>query len=110
MTNQNDAMEALNQSVDSNLNVQSGNYSMQTNRIDADDYQTNSSYSCWGYWQNQYYPYVIRESYPVYLQEKAVDKGKQAFEIIKMLNDKGLTRIEKVKDFIEAMDSLLKIL
>lgn len=62
----------------------------------------------WNYWQNQYYPYVIRESYPIYIQEKAMDKGKQAFEILKALMDKGLVKVDKVKDFIEAMDVLLK--
>lgn len=64
----------------------------------------------WQYWQNGYYPYVIKESYPVYIQERAMDKGKQAFEILKALMDKGLVKIDKVKDFIEAMDTLLKTL
>lgn len=64
----------------------------------------------WGFWQNQYYPNVIRESYPIYIQEKAMDKGKQAFEILKALMDKGLVKVDKVKDFIEAMDTLLKAL
>lgn len=64
----------------------------------------------WDYFQNYYYPYVIRESYPVYLKEKSVDKGKQAFEILKALQDKKLLQVEKVSDFIEAMDSLIKIL
>lgn len=64
----------------------------------------------WGYWQDQYYPQVIRESYPVYIRERAMDKGKQAFEILKALMDKNLVKIDKVKDFIEAMDTLLKTL
>lgn len=64
----------------------------------------------WDYYQNWYYPLVIRESYPVYIQEKALDKGKQAFEILKTLQDKKLLNIEKVSDFIEAMDSLIKVL
>jgi len=66
--------------------------------------------SAWDYYQNYYYPYVIKESYPVYIQERAQDKGKQAFEIIKILKDKGLVKIKKVEDFIEAMDELIKIL
>jgi len=53
---------------------------------------------------------VIKESYPVYVQEKAVDSGKKAFEIIKMLNDKNLVNLKTVKDFIEIMDCLIKIL
>jgi hypothetical protein len=64
----------------------------------------------WNYWQNQYYPYVILESYPIYIQEKAIDKGKLAFELLKALMDKGLVKVDKVKDFIEAMDTILKTL
>ena len=66
--------------------------------------------SLWGYWQNCYYPYVIRESYPIYIQERAMDKGKQAFELLKVLMDKKLLKVEKVSDFIEAMDAILKTL
>lgn len=73
-------------------------------------YPTNSCGTLWGYWQNQYYPYVIRESYPIYIQEKAMDKGKHAFELLKALMDKGLVKVDKVKDFIEAMDTILKTL
>ena len=74
--------------------------------------KTNAFYSCtpWDYWQNFYYPQVIRESYPVYIRERAEDKGKQAFEIIKMLQDKKLIKFDKVSEFIEAMDALIKIL
>lgn len=66
--------------------------------------------SLWKYWHQDYYPHVIKESYPVYIQERAMDKGKQAFEILKALMDKGLVKVDKVKDFIEAMDVLLKTL
>lgn len=66
--------------------------------------------SCWGAWTGWYYPQVIRESYPVYLQERAKDSGKQAYEIIKALQDKKLMKLEKVSDFIEAMDTLIKVL
>lgn len=64
----------------------------------------------WSYWTDHYYPSVIRESYPVYIQERAQDKGKQAFEIIKALQDKKLMKLDKVSDFIEAMDTLIKTL
>lgn len=66
--------------------------------------------SCWDYWQNNYYPNVIHTSYPVYIQERAKDSGKHAFEIIKALQDKKLIKLDKVGDFIEAMDTLIKIL
>lgn len=66
--------------------------------------------SGWQYWQNDYYPNVIHHSYPLYLQERAKDSGKQAFEVLKALQDKKILNIEKVSDFIEAMDTLIKIL
>ena len=68
------------------------------------------TFTPWGFWQDYYYPQVIRESYPVYIRERAEDKGKHAFEIIKSLQDKKLLKLEKVSDFIEAMDTLIKIL
>lgn len=70
----------------------------------------NLTGSTWDYWQDLYYPQVIKTSYPVYIQERAQDKGKQAFEIIKMLQDKKLIKLDKVSDFVEAMDCLIKIL
>jgi len=74
--------------------------------------QVNVPYTigCWDYWQNWYYPQVIHHSYPIYIQERAMDKGKQAFEIIKILKDKKLVKLEKVGDFIDLMDELIKIL
>ena len=77
---------------------------------DATYYYDSSGTSLWNYWQNQYYPYVIRESYPIFIQERAMDKGKQAFELLKVLMDKKLLKVEKVSDFIEAMDAILKTL
>ena len=44
------------------------------------------------------------------MQERAKDKGKQAFEIIKILKDKKLVNMAKVGDFIGLMDELIKIL
>ena len=64
----------------------------------------------WDYWHGYYYPNVIHSSYPVYIQERAKDSGRQAFEIIKALQDKKLIKLEKVGDFIEAMDTLIKII
>lgn len=73
-------------------------------------YDAKNSMSCYGYWRDYYYPTVIKESYPVYLQERSQDKGKQAFEIIKVLKDKKLVNMSKVADFIDLMDELIKIL
>ncbi len=66
--------------------------------------------TCWGYWQDYWYPNVITTSYPVYIQERSLDKGKQAFEIIKVLKDKKMVKLDKVSDFIDLMDALIKIL
>ncbi len=69
-----------------------------------------SGTTCWHYWTNYYYPDVIHCSYPVYVQERAQDKGKKAFEIIKILKDKKMVKLDKVSDFIDLMDELIKIL
>lgn len=90
-----------------NMKLQTGNMGYSANLT----YQpSNNTMSCWSYWQDYYYPRVIRESYPVYLTERAQDKGKQAFEIIKILKDKKLVQLSKVGDFIDLMDELIKIL
>lgn len=103
----------MNCSLDSNLNFDFGNQqsveelSMKTEKVNS---MYNYSGGAWDYWQNYYYPSIIRESYPIYIQDRAQDKGKQAFEIIKHLQDKKLMKLDAVRDFIEAMDTLLKIL
>ena len=86
------------ESVTDNLNVATTNCA------------STGAMSCWNYWTDHYYPQVIHPSYPVYLQERSKDKGKQAFEIIKILKDKKLVQIEKVSNFIDLMDELIKIL
>lgn len=74
--------------------------------------KTNAVHTLGAYdfYQNHYYPYIVKESYPVYLQERALDKGKQAFEIIKVLQDKKLMKMTTAKEFIDAMDLLIKTL
>lgn len=89
------AMAMMNTTIGDNLNMKTAD---------------NKSLSCWNYWTNDYYPQVIRESYPVYIRERAEDKGKQAYEIIKVLKDKKLVNLNKVSDFIDLMDELIKIL
>lgn len=89
-------------------NLQGGLTSEITNAIYQ--YPPTGVTTCWDYWQNWYYPQVIYQSYPVYIRERAMDKGKQAFEIIKILKDKKLVNLEKVGDFIDLMDELIKIL
>ena len=101
MTNNN---EMMNCSVDGNLNVSGTQYGF------GKEPNGTGTMSCWNYWQDFYYPQTIVHSYPVYLQDRAKDSGKQAFEIIKALQDKKLIKLEKVSDFIEAMDTLIKIL
>lgn len=74
------------------------------------DFDKDTNLSCWGYWHDHYYPKVIHESYPVYIQERSLDKGKKAFEIIKILKDKKLVQLRTVGNFIDLMDELIKIL
>ena len=89
---------ALNIVIDDNLNLQTSGTT------------TTNTTTCWSYWQDYHYPNVISTSYPVYIQERSLDKGKQAFEIIKVLKDKKMVKLNKVSDFIDLMDALIKIL
>ena len=73
-------------------------------------FYTGDDMSCWNYWERHYYPQVIKTEYPVYIQERSKDKGKKALEIIKVLKDKKMLNMDKVKDFIDMMDTLIKIL
>ena len=99
-------MRKLNCQLDNNLNFNSMSFDTTT----TPNTFTDTDYSCWDYYQREYYPTIIKESYPVYLQERAKDKGKQAFEIIKILKDKKLVQMKKVEDFIDLMGELIKIL
>ena len=113
MTDKQDVMQVLNCSVNG-MNFhdasQAGNFlgGFTTTTGSSNITYTDSNNSLWNYWQNQYYPYVIRESYPVYIQERAMDKGKHAFELLKALMDKNLMSVRTVKDFVDAMDIILK--
>ena len=96
-----------------NLNDHANSLKLITTQTSFNDYKSTESIktlSCWGYWRDHYYPEIIQRSYPVYIQERAQDKGKQAFEIIKMLKDKKFLKLESVGDFIDVMDELIKIL
>ena len=90
--------------------MDSGNMTFTTTGDWYPETTTSDSCGCWTYYQDYYYPYVVRESYPVYLQERAKDKSKQAFEIIKILKDKKLVDLKTVGNFIDLMDELIKIL
>lgn len=87
-----------------------GNSGIHTIDNSGSYFYDGGNYTCWDYWQNNYYPQIIRESYPVYIQERTQDNGKKAFEIIKILKDKKLVQLKTVGDFIDLMDELIKIL
>ncbi len=93
-----------------NCQVQGLNYVSTAAQTAQYTLSSGTSNTLYHYWTHDYYPYVIKESYPVYLQEKAMDKGKQAFEIIKALIDQKLIKLDKVSDFVTAMDTILKTL
>ena len=97
----------MNLKLDENLNLLNDLASVKS--LSSQTLNTATVGSVWNYWQNDYYPNYIR-SYPVYLHERARDKGKEAFEIIKMLKDKKFLKLETVGDFIDVMDELIKIL
>lgn len=93
------------------INECSINDNFQITGTTANELSTNGNQlTCWGYWTDYWYPNVIQTSYPVYVQERSLDKGKQAFEIIKVLKDKKMVQLKKVSDFIDLMDALIKIL
>lgn len=97
------------QNVDSNLNfVEAVNDLFNTTGTTT--FEWKPPRTCWDYWQDWYYPYIVRKSYPVYIRERSYDNGKKAYEIVKILTDKKLVKIDKVKDFIDIMDELIKIL
>lgn len=114
-------MELLtNAMVNADLNISTSQFTKgEFNKFTGNYNDINSSVgttsnmdhiSCWDYWQNWYYPQVIYQSYPVYIKEQALDKGKKAYEIIKILKDKKLIEIRTVGKFIDLMDELIKIL
>lgn len=104
---QNQAMALMNCQV-SGTSIQNSNQLTSGTSYSYD--QQGSGGTLWSYWTTQYYPQVIVQSYPVYYQEKAMDKGKQAFEILKALIDQKLIDLKTVKDFVNAMDTILKTL
>lgn len=100
----------MNCNIDDNLNFSS---QYESNTIGTPSVVTSGevgNMTGWGFWQNYYYPQVIKEGYPVYIQEQAKEKGKHAFEIVKVLKDKKLIKLDKVSDLIDLMDELIKIL
>ena len=101
----------LNMSVSDNLTFTVSNTDdNQAKAFSTTGTDTFEAVSCWDYYHRYWYPETIIKEYPVYLQERSKDKGKQAFEIIKVLKDKRFVNLEKVGDFIDLMDELIKIL
>lgn len=108
MTNKDAVMSMMSYKLGDDLNFNATN--ADNSSYTKTDLLYRPHMSSWDYYQNYYYPFVIKESYPVYLQERSQDKGKQAFEIIKVLKDKKLVNLSKVENFIDLMDELIKIL
>ncbi len=106
----NEAQSMMNCSLRDNLTFDNPNLNNFTAGGNTENNRVNAFISCWDYWRDYHYPQTIIPSYPVYIQERAKDKGKEAFEIVKMLKDKRFINLEKVHDFIDIMDELIKIL
>lgn len=115
--NKKEVMSILNNAINESLTFSTTNtndLNNDANVFTASNLDTASgstgTMSCWDYYQRWYYPEVIRESYPIYVRERAEDKGKKAFEVIKLLNDKKFVNLKTVKDFIDLMDVLIEVL
>lgn len=81
-------------------------------------YPDNTTDTTWGYqdsisgnilWVNpsNYYYEWYPLPYPSYI---TIDKTKQAFEIVKLLKEKKLAKITTVKQFVELVDEIVKVL
>lgn len=61
---------------------------------------------CWDWWYQYYMPIYQ----PVYYSTLSPDKGKQAIAIMRALMDKGIVKINKVEDFVKAIDVVLNVI
>ena len=73
-----------------------------TGRLNSSDIN-----ACYDYW-NTYYPQSV--TYPYYSNTICIDKGLQALSIVKALMNKKLVKLTTIKQFIDLMDELVKIL
>jgi hypothetical protein len=106
----NEVLSMLSCNVDSNLKFNMNESSTSiSGGVKTNSYIPEKTTTCWTWWQNYYYPTIITNWYPVYVRERALDKGKQAYEIIKLLKDKKLIEVSTVKKFMELMDALINI-
>ncbi len=64
------------------------------------------------YWTPTWYNPLVRTYYPVYLGYYNFngDKHQKAFAVAKLLIEKEIIDIKKVKDFIELVESIFKII
>ena len=67
---------------------------------------TVSSSNMWGGSSVTYTPYTWSYSYPYYTP----DKTRQAFLIIKTLEERGLIKLSSVKKFMSLVDEIYKLL
>lgn len=61
---------------------------------------------CWPDFQH-YYPY-IKEYYPVYLGWQNENNTEKAFKIVNILLKQKIIKINKVKDFVELVNTIAK--
>ncbi len=64
------------------------------------------------YWYPDWYYPTVREYYPVYYGywQSNQDKHQQAFNVARMLVDKKIVELKKVKDFIELVENIFKVM
>lgn len=98
---------AFNQVTDNTtLNSNSWTFSSQVNNTIDNAAAIASCVPAYDWWHYNYYPqpwYL----YPTYTVE---DKGKQAFELVKKLQEIKLIKLTTAKQFADTMDAVLKVL
>jgi len=90
----------VNWDSDSNTNCGSTTTSGDTHTYPYPDY-------CWDWWREYYYPTYYPVYYPQTIHE---DKGKKAIEVVKALMETKTIQVKTIKQFVELLDKLMKIL
>lgn len=91
-----------------NTSLSSVNFNVHNASTTMDNTAANYTYTIYPDW---WYP-TIREYYPAYgvSWQSSPDRHEQAFRVAKMLYEEKLVNINKVKDFIEMVEKIFKII
>ncbi len=69
---------------------------------------THTNYmDCHDWWHQYYYPAY----YPGYYQSTIyIDKGQKAIELVKVLMDSDVIKVDTVKQYVDVLDKIIKII